>query len=114
MIPASTSFLPSSPHETGMVTAYALEKAQQRGMLFVDPGDKVYAGQVVGIQKRGEDMTMNVVKGKKLTNFRAAGADVLTVLAPAWKPSLEQFLTLIGEHEVLEVTPQSLRLRNLS
>jgi GTP-binding protein len=101
-------------HETGMVTAYALEKAQQRGTLFVDPGDKVYAGQVVGIQKRGEDMIMNVVKGKKLTNFRAAAADMLTVLAPAWKPSLEQFLTLIGEKEVLEVTPLSLRLRSLS
>ena len=101
-------------HETGIVTAYALEKAQQRGTLFVDPGDKVYASQVVGIQKRPEDMTMNVVKGKKLTNFRAASADTLIVLAPGWKPSLEQFLTLIGEHEVLEVTPKSLRLRSLS
>lgn len=100
-------------HETGMVTAYALEKAQQRGILFVDPGDKVYAGQVVGVQKRAEDMTMNVVKGKKLTNFRAASADTLIVLAPAWRPSLEQFLTLIGDQEVLEVTPASLRLRSL-
>lgn len=100
-------------HETGTVTAYALEKAQQRGVLFVDPGDKVYAGQVVGIHKRQEDITMNVVKGKKLTNMRASSADATVVLAPAWKPSLEQFLTLIGEKEVLEVTPLSLRLRSL-
>jgi GTP-binding protein len=101
-------------HETGTVTAYALEKAQQRGILFVDPGDKIYAGQVVGIQKRAEDMTFNVAKGKKLTNMRAASADATVVLAPAWKPSLEQFLTLIGEKEVLEVTPMSLRLRSLT
>jgi GTP-binding protein len=100
-------------HETGSVTAYALEKAQQRGTLFVDPGDKVYTGQVVGIQKRAEDMVMNVVKGKKLTNMRAASADAMVVLAPAWRPSLEQFLTIIGEKEVLEVTPLSLRLRSL-
>jgi len=100
-------------HETGMVTAYALEKAQQRGTLFVDPGDKIYAGQVVGIQKRSENMIMNVAKGKKLTNMRAAAADTTVVLAPAWRPSLEQFLTLIGENEVLEVTPLSLRLRSL-
>ena len=100
-------------HETGSVTAYSLEKAQQRGKLFVDPGDRVYAGQVVGIHKRLEDITMNVVRGKKLTNMRAASADATVVLAPAWKPSLEQFLTIIGEKEVLEVTPQSLRLRSL-
>lgn len=100
-------------HETGTVTAYSLEKAQQRGMLFVDPGDKVYAGQVVGINKRQEDITMNVVRGKKLTNMRASSADATVVLTPAWKPSLEQFLTLIGEKEVLEVTPQSLRLRSI-
>jgi len=58
-------------------------------------------------------MIMNVAKGKKLTNMRAAAADTTVVLAPAWRPSLEQFLTLIGENEVLEVTPLSLRLRSL-
>ncbi len=100
-------------HETGTVTAYSLEKAQQRGKMLVNPGDKVYAGQVVGFNKRSENMVMNVVKGKKLTNMRASSADATVVLAPAWKPSLEQFLTLIGKNEVLEVTPQSLRLRNL-
>lgn len=100
-------------HETGTVTAYSLEKAQQRGKMLVNPGDKVYAGQVVGFNKRSENMVMNVVKGKKLTNMRASSADATVVLAPAWKPSLEQFLTLIGKNEVLEVTPESLRLRNL-
>jgi GTP-binding protein len=100
-------------HETGSVTAYSLEKAQQRGTLFVDPGDSVYTGQIVGINNRAEDIVMNVVKGKKLTNMRASSADATVVLAPAWKPSLEQYLVLIGEEEVLEVTPQALRLRSL-
>jgi GTP-binding protein len=98
-------------HETGTVTAYALEKAQQRGTMFVDPGDEVYAGQVVGLNNRSESMTMNVVKGKKLTNMRASSADATVVLAPSWKPSLEQFLTIIAEDELLEVTPNFLRLR---
>lgn len=98
-------------HETGTVTAYSLEKAQQRGTMFVDPGDEVYAGQVVGIHNRAEDVAMNVVKGKKLTNMRASSADATVVLAPSWKPSLEQYLVLIGESELLEVTPNFLRLR---
>ncbi|NCN45070.1 MAG: translational GTPase TypA [Candidatus Pacebacteria bacterium CG10_big_fil_rev_8_21_14_0_10_36_11] len=100
-------------HETGSVTAYSLEKAQQRGTLFVDPGDKVYAGQIVGIHKRSEDIVMNVVRGKKLTNMRASSADATVVLAPAWKPSLEQFLTIVSDNEVLEVTPESMRLRSM-
>lgn len=98
-------------HETGSTTAYSLEKAQQRGTMFVNPGEEVYAGQVVGINNREEDIAMNVVKGKKLTNMRASSADATVVLAPAWKPSLEQYLTLIGEKELLEVTPNHLRLR---
>jgi GTP-binding protein len=97
--------------ETGLVTAYSLEKAQQRGKMMVNTGDEVYAGQVVGINSRSEDMVMNVVKGKKLTNMRASSADTTVVLAPAWKPSLEQFLTLISEDEMLEVTPEFMRLR---
>lgn len=100
-------------HETGTVTAYALEKAQQRGMMFVNPGDEVYSGQIVGLNNRSENMVMNVVKGKKLTNMRASSADATVVLAPAWKPSLEQFLTIIGEDELLEVTPNFLRLRTV-
>ncbi len=98
-------------HETGTTTAYSLEKSQERGMMFVNPGESVYAGEVVGINNRQEDMVMTVVKGKKLTNMRAASADATVVLAPAWKPSLEQFLTLISADEMLEVTPNALRLR---
>lgn len=98
-------------HETGTTTAYSLEKSQERGTMFVNPGESVYAGEVVGINNRQEDMVMNVVKGKKLTNMRASAADATVVLAPAWKPSLEQYLTLIGEDEMLEVTPGALRLR---
>lgn len=98
-------------HEPGTVTAYALDKAQQRAVMLVDPGEPVYQGQVVGINNRPEDMGFNVAKGKKLTNMRAASADATITLTPAWKPSLEQFLTLIAPDEMLEVTPQSLRLR---
>ncbi len=98
-------------HETGTATVYGLEKAQQRAKLLVDPGEKVYSGQVVGINSRRDDMAMNVAKGKKLTNMRASGSDDTVSLAPAWKPSLEQFLTMIAEDEMLEVTPSDLRLR---
>lgn len=98
-------------HEPGNVTAYALDKAQQRATMLVNPGEEVYAGQVVGINSRSEDMVVNVTKGKKLTNMRASSADATVTITPAWKPSLEQFLTIIGPDEMLEVTPKSLRLR---
>lgn len=98
-------------HETGMVTAYALDKAQQRAKMMVDPGEEVYKGQVVGINSKDDDMVFNVVKSKKLTNMRAASADKTVVLTPAWKPTLEQLLTMIADDEMLEVTPQFLRLR---
>lgn len=97
--------------ETGRATAYSIEKAQQRGILFIDPGDEVYRGQVVGINNRPEDMSVNIAKGKKLTNMRASSADATVVLEKPWKPSLEQLLTMIAEDEMLEVTPVALRLR---
>jgi len=97
--------------EAGPATAYAINKAQQRTTLLVNPGDTIYGGQVVGFNSRPEDMVVNLTKGKKLTNMRASSADATVVLAPAWKPSLEEFLTLIAEDEMLEVTPKSLRLR---
>lgn len=97
--------------EIGSATAYSLDKAQQRAKMMVNPGEEVYGGQVVGLNTRAEDMVMNITKGKKLTNMRASSADATVVLAPAWKPSLEQFLTMIAEDEMLEVTPQDLRLR---
>jgi GTP-binding protein len=95
----------------GQTTAYALEKSQQRGKMMVNPGEDVYGGQVVGINSRSQDMAMNVCKGKKLTNMRTSSSDGTVILAPAWKPSLEQFITIIGPDEMLEVTPQNLRLR---
>ena len=98
-------------HEPGTVTAYALDKAQQRATMLVNPGEEVYPGQVVGINSRSEEMVFNVTKGKKLTNMRAASADATISITPAWKPSLEQFLTTIAPDEMLEVTPLSLRLR---
>ncbi len=97
--------------KNGQVTAYSLDKAQQRGQMLVNPGEEVYAGQIVGFNNRQHDLVMNIAKGKKLTNMRAATADDTIVLAPAWKPSLEQFITLIGSDEMLEVTPKNLRLR---
>lgn len=98
-------------YEQGNATAYSIEKAQQRGELFVAPGDEVYSGQVVGLNSRAEDMVMSVTKGKKLTNMRASSADMTVTLAPPKKLSLEQYLTTIGKDEMLEVTPNALRLR---
>ncbi len=97
--------------ETGAATAYSIDKAQQRSKLLVSPGEEIYAGEVVALNNRSEDMVMNLARGKKLTNMRAASADATVVITPAWKPSLEQFMTLIAEDEMLEVTPQFLRLR---
>ncbi len=97
--------------QIGQTTAYALDKAQQRGKMIVNPSEQVYGGQVVGLNSRQQDMLMNVCKGKKLTNMRASTAEATVVLTPAWKPSLEQFLTIIADDEMLEVTPKNLRLR---
>ncbi|MEX0896168.1 MAG: translational GTPase TypA [Patescibacteria group bacterium] len=97
--------------EIGSATAYAIGKAQQRTTLLVNPGDEMYPGQVIGFNSRAEDMIINLAKGKKLTNMRASGSDSTVVIAPARKPSLEDFLTLIAVDEMLEVTPASLRLR---
>lgn len=97
--------------ESGTATAYALDSIQKRGDTFVDPGENVYEGQIIGLNKRQEDMEMNVAKGKKLTNMRASSADMGIQLAPKIDLSLEQCLDFIQEDELLEVTPQNLRLR---
>ncbi len=96
--------------EAGMVTAYALESVQQRGKTFVNPGDQVYEGQIVGLCKQKGDLDVNVCKSKKLTNFRS-NADVMTVLNARVDLSLEQCLDFIENDELLEVTPENLRLR---
>lgn len=96
--------------EAGVVTSYALESVQQRGVTFPTPGTQVYEGMIIGLNKQSEDMEVNVCKTKKLTNFRS-NADVLTVLKAPVDLSLEQCLDFIEDDELLEVTPLSLRLR---
>ncbi len=96
--------------ETGMVTAYALENVQQRGEVFVKPGEQVYSGQIIGVGKTARDIEVNVCKTKKLTNFRS-NADIATVLKTPIELSLEQSLDFLEDDELLEVTPENLRLR---
>ena len=97
--------------ETGEAVAYGLGAAQERGALFIEPGVQVYAGMVVGICSRNEDMTVNVCKRKQLTNMRAAGSDEAIRLSPPRNLSLEQCLEFLADDELLECTPKSLRIR---
>ena len=95
----------------GKVLAYALFNLQERGRLFVEPGEDVYEGQIVGIHSRENDLTVNPLKGKKLTNIRAAGRDDQVLLTPALRTSLEEALEFIDDDELVEITPKSIRLR---
>jgi len=97
--------------EKGEVTSYALEGLQDRGTFLVEPGEKVYEGQVVGINNRSDDLVVNVVKKKNLTNHRATQSADEVKIAPAKKMSLEQCIEFIDDDELLEVTPKSLRIR---
>ena len=99
--------------ETGMGTAYAIDKLQDRGIFFVDPGEEVYMGQVIGEHTRGNDLTVNIMKGKKLTNMRASGSDDNVKIAPKKTFSLEEALEYIQKDEYVEVTPKSIRLRKI-
>jgi len=98
-------------HETGEAVAYGLGAAQERGALFIGPGTPVYAGMVVGICSRNEDMTVNVCKRKQLTNMRASGSDDAIRLVTPRVFSLEQCLEFLADDELLECTPKSLRIR---
>ncbi|MCL4426861.1 GTP-binding protein, partial [Patescibacteria group bacterium] len=98
-------------HESGKAVAYGLESAQQRGTTFIGPATEVYAGMIVGLNSREEDMEINVTKEKKLTNMRAAHADIATILTPPTILSLEQSMDFLEDDELLEVTPTSLRMR---
>ena len=95
----------------GKALAYALFNLQERGRLLVAPGDEVYEGMLVGICARDNDMCVNPLKAKKLTNVRAAGKDDNVLLSPPIRFSLEQAMEFIADDELVEVTPQSLRLR---
>lgn len=99
--------------ERGEVTSYALEGLQDRGVFLVEPGDKVYKGQVVGINNRSDDLVVNVVKKKNLTNHRATQSADAVKIAPARKMSLEQHIEFVDNDELLEVTPESLRIRKM-
>ena len=99
--------------ETGTAIAYALDKLQDRGRYFVKPGDEVYEGMVIGENSRESDITINVTKGKKLTNMRASGSDDKVKLAPPIVFSLEEALEYIQGDEYVEVTPKIIRLRKI-
>lgn len=99
--------------ETGTAIAYSIDKLQDRGKFFIDPNEEIYAGQVIGESTRQDDIVVNVIKSKKLTNMRASGSDEKASIAPAIKFSLEEAMEYIGEDEYVEVTPKSIRLRKM-
>lgn len=99
--------------EKGTTTAYSIDKLQDRGRFFVDPGVDVYEGQIMGEHIRDNDLVVNIVKGKALTNMRASGTDDNTRIAPAIKFSLEECMEYIQADEYIEVTPVSMRLRKI-
>ncbi len=95
----------------GKCLAFALDNLQQRGVLYVEPGDEVYEGQVIGNSSKGEDLFVNPTKGKQLTNMRASGSDGTVYLAPAYKLDIERAMEIMQADEYIEITPQSTRLR---
>ncbi|HEY5268424.1 MAG TPA: EF-Tu/IF-2/RF-3 family GTPase, partial [Candidatus Saccharimonadales bacterium] len=98
-------------YESGITTPYSLQSAEARGVCFVGPAIKVYAGQIVGLNNRSDDLEINVCKAKHLTNMRSSSSDGVVQLTPPITYSLEQCIGFIEEDELLEVTPKSLRLR---
>jgi GTP-binding protein len=96
---------------TGQVTAYALDALYDRGIFFVEPGEKVYEGQVVGEHCKEKDIPVNVVRSKQLTNIRAAGKDDAAKVRPARKMSLEAAMEYLQADELVEICPSSIRIR---
>ena len=99
--------------ETGESIAYSMNKLLDRGRFFVEPGEEIYGGQVVGEHTRERDLNINICKSKKLTNVRASGSDEKVVLPPAIKFSLEEALDYIQEDELVEITPNHMRMRKI-
>ena len=99
--------------DMGMATGHAIDRLQDRGRFYIDPGEQVYRGQVIGENTRYGDIEVNIVKGKKLTNMRASGSDDSLRIAPKLKFSLEEAMEQIKDDEYLEVTPISLRMRKV-
>ena len=96
-----------------MATFYALKNAEDRGQFFITPGIKVYKGMIIGEHNRPQDLEINICKSKQLTNMRSAGAEELDTLQSPVQMTLERALEYIGPGEMLEVTPESIRLRKL-
>lgn len=99
--------------ENGKCLAFALDNLQQRGVLYVEPGDEVYEGQVIGNVTKGEDMYVNPTKGKQLTNMRASGSDEGIFLVPPFKLDIERAMEIMNDDEYIEITPSSVRLRKV-
>jgi GTP-binding protein len=97
--------------EDGVAVAYALWKLQERGRMFVSPGDALYEGMVIGIHSRDNDLVVNPIKGKQLTNVRASGTDEAVRLVPAIELTLEKAVEFIADDELVEITPKSIRIR---
>ena len=100
--------------DSGTSTAFSINKLQERGRFFIDPGTVIYKGQVIGENSRDNDLDINVIKGKKLTNMRTSGTDAAVNIAPKINFSLEECMEYIQVDEYLEVTPNSLRMRKIS
>jgi GTP-binding protein len=99
--------------ETGTAYAYSIDKLQDRGKFFIDPGEEVYLGEVVGEHVHENDLVINVCKAKQLTNVRASGTDEKARIIPKTVMSLEECLEYIKEDELVEVTPKSMRMRKI-
>ncbi|HEX2967780.1 MAG TPA: translational GTPase TypA [Bacteroidales bacterium] len=99
--------------DQGMATGYAIDRLQDRGRFYIDPGEQVYKGQVIGEHTRSGDLEVNVIKGKKLTNMRASGSDEGLKIAPKLRFSLEESMEQIKDDEYLEITPLNLRMRKV-
>jgi GTP-binding protein len=99
--------------ETGSGTAYSIDKMQDRGSFFIEPGEEMYAGQVIGEHNRQNDLVINVLKGKQLTNMRASGTDGNVKIVPKKTFSLEEAMEYIQKDEYVEVTPKSIRMRKI-
>jgi len=97
--------------EQGTAAPYALTNLEGRGALFVDPGDPVYVGMIIGEHNKGNDLEVNPIKAKQLTNFRASGKEDTVKLTPPIRRTLEEALAYIQDDERVEVTPESIRLR---
>ncbi|TAF73828.1 MAG: translational GTPase TypA [Bacteroidetes bacterium] len=99
--------------DTGSTTAYSIDKLQDRGSFFVDPGEEVYMGQVIGAHTRDNDLVVNALEGKKLTNMRASGSDESVRIAPKKNFSLEEAMEYIQKDEYVEITPKAIRMRKI-